>query len=87
MIEIPQGATSFLPKRSFINCFSELKRISPMEYEQAECDGVISTCGKLLLGYLAKVRTAIDNDLMAEADISDAVAAINRVVPQSRISN
>ena len=83
MVEIPQGVTTYLTKKSFINCFAELKRISQIEYEQAEYDGVVSVCGRLLLGYLAKVRVAIDNDLMAAVDIADAVAAIDRVVPRN----
>jgi hypothetical protein len=82
MIEIPQGATTYLKKRSYINCFEKLERISPIEYEQAEFDGEVSVCGKLRLSYLAKVRLAIDNDLMVQADIADAVAAIDRAVPR-----
>ena len=53
-----------------------------MEHEQAECDGVVSTCGKLLLGYLDRVRTAMGNDLMADVDIADAV---RRAFQQCRI--
>ena len=85
MIEIPQGATNFLTKKSFINCFFDLQRISQTEYEQAEYDGAVSRCGRLSNSYLAKVRQAIDNDLMPAADIADALAAIDRLLPRSTL--
>ncbi len=81
MVEIPEGATHFLSKRSFINCFFGIKRISPVEYEQAECEGVVTISGRLPTGYLAKVKIAVNNDLMTEVDIVEAVAAIERVLP------
>ena len=83
MIEIPQGATRFLSKRSFINCHFPIERISHTQYEQACYDKLIDDCGKLRDGYLTKVRDAIDNDLMSGIDIADAIAAIDRKLPRA----
>lgn len=84
MIEIPQGATHFLPKRSFITCCFNLERISPVEYEQGVCDGEVTVKGCLRLDYLVKVKAVADNDLLEQRDIDDALKILNKVIPETK---
>lgn len=80
MIEIPAGATKFLPAQSFIMCFFKPLRFSKVELEQALADEEIIRSGCLGLKYLHKVRVAIGNDLLEEKDISDIAALLEQVL-------
>ena len=86
MIEIPAGSTNFLSKTSYIPCFFPLERISQTEYEQGKLDGDVTIAGSLRKSFLAKVRDAVDNDLLVQSDIDDALAVLNKALSAS-ISN
>lgn len=83
MVEIPAHSTAFLDKRSFINCFAEVRRIGITEFERALDDGTIEVRGRLRKQYLVKMRTAIDNDLLPLADIEEAIAVIDAALAAS----
>ena len=80
MIEIPSGSTNFLSKTSYVPCFFPLERISQTEYEQGKFDGEVTTVGCLRKSFLAKVRDAVDNDLLEPSDIDDALAVLSKAL-------
>jgi hypothetical protein len=78
MVEIPQGAAVFLPRRSFIQCFFELERISKTEYEQALIESEVRCVGRLRHDFIRKVRDAVvENIHLSRVDIEESLALLN----------
>jgi hypothetical protein len=77
MVQIPQGAVSFLSRKSFIQCFFKVERIPLSELVDALRRGTAVKVGMLRPDYLRRVREVVSNsEILEQKDIDSAKLAL-----------
>ena len=75
---IPNGATAFLSRESYIQCFQEVERLDVAELLTAFENGRLKVRGRMTTKFIYKIRDVVrDSEVLTEQDIQDCLSVLH----------